>query len=397
VSDGKDQVAAERMAPEEMELRRRVAWAAYTIDKVHSLYQGRQVSIRMAEIAFPAAFVDKFEEQEYWTPIAYEGRAKAGVFACPVYSVSTFTQLCRLTMVLEEIIECFYGVKSAEKPKNILLEQLHKLHERLKDWHASLPPFLAMDLQEQSPLAEPIQIPVTGSKAKSPNVISIHALYQCLVLLLHRPFLPYGHLYEQVSDTPAAVDEDQVGLSIVARSAWKICVDAAWQISHLMSLYRNSVTMKGAPQLISYINLCGTGIFVRLAAQVGRHSDNAHKKTAKAALDAIQACLKDFEENEHPNPGVAKANRVIRRMAHHFNIRLDGDAAAEWPDDANLTEKTSASSADRVSSEEEAQFDLDVFLSSFDNFDEIGNMTDPSDHTFMGADVMFGFLKDTQG
>jgi len=57
-------------------------------------------------------------------------------------------------------------------------------------------------------------------------------------------------------------------------------------------------------------------------------------KTSKEALRAVRASLKDFEENEHSNPGVAKANSVIRRMAKHFSIypdQIEGNHVSSSP------------------------------------------------------------------
>ncbi|MCO5613598.1 hypothetical protein L7F22_067875 [Adiantum nelumboides] len=429
VSDYKYQVAKGQMAPEELELRRRVAWAAYTIDKIHSLYQGRQVSIRFSDIGVPASFLDSFEENEYWTPIAYQSRSKVSMFGCTVFSVSTFTQLCKLTIILEQIIETLYGVKSSQNSKQYLLTDLERLKQSLSEWFHSLPDHLRMNFRNPPPLNFQSSPSIT-SKAKSPNVISLNALYHCLVILLNRPFLPYGHLYDRVIDEIDTIQEDR--LPLIARTAWKVCVDAAWQISHLMSLYRGSVTMKGAPQLISYINFCAAGIHVRLAAQVGPQSDEVQRKTSEEALRAVRACLEDFEENEHSNPGVAKANNVIRRMAKHFSIypdQIEGNYVnsstifitdstnkrrrseiqssvqdenhtISTPSSALMSNRSEGLATTSSSSNLEIMntdlFDLNAFLSTFDDLNQPESLSNTASGGNTGDDVMFGFLKYTQ-
>lgn len=95
-----------------------------------------------------------------------------------------------------------------------------------------------------------------------------------------------------------------------------------------MNLYRQTVSMKSAPQLISYINFCAAGIHVRVAAQLQqRQSSNASGEAADIAassrryeLKALRQCLQDFEENQDPNPGVAKAKNVISNMAERAGI-----------------------------------------------------------------------------
>ncbi len=310
--DSIELVASGNMALEELELRRRVMWAAYVIDKIHSLYQGRQASIERRNLYVPIEFYDHYAETEFWTPIAYRqettlaskgqsdsmqsASTKPAGYTGPIYSVSTFAELCRLTVLMEKIIQLFYSIDSGAKPEMLLTEHLIEMRTELIAWKTSLPAHLCID--SSSPSSRP---PSQRSRTRPPNLISLHALYHALTILLNRPFLPHGHLR---SDDAAT-----------GRSAWKACVDAASSISSLMNLYRQTVSMKSAPQLISYINFCAAGIHVRVAAQLQqRQSSNASGEAADIAassrryeLKALRQCLQDFEENQDPNPGVAKA------------------------------------------------------------------------------------------
>lgn len=408
-------VAEGKMTAEELELRRRVAWAAYVIDKIHSLYQGRQVSIAAASVHVPIHFYDQFEENEYWTPIAYQSASKTNGYGCHVYSVSTFTQLCKLTMIMERIIDAFYSIHSPNDSKANLQRKAERLHRQLLDWYAALPDKLSMARAQEAAASQKVAHSM-ATQARAPNLISLHALFHCLCILLHRPFLPYGHLRDV-----SRQEQDVQSSSALVRSAWVACVDAATQISHLMSLYRNSVTMKGAPQLISYINFCAAGIHVRMAAQSGRTPHDAQSQAAAAASRAVQASLQDFEENEHPNPGVAKANYVIKRMATHFGVMpgVSGRAAdhgtavagagAEMGSSRGAVSVATTSppsaiehasfgrpgdSGPREPAPSMENFDLDAFLSSFDESHDISSLIGNIDGTQAVDDIMFGFLKD---
>lgn len=317
--DSIELIASGNMALEELELRRRVVWAAFVIDKIHSLYQGRQASIERRNLYVPIEFYDQFEETEFWTPIAYHrpssefeaqdsirsiGATPTG-YTGPIYSVSTFAELCKLTVLMEKIIQVFYSIDSGARTERAQTEHLIEMRSELAGWRTALPSHLRIDSAGRS----------VGPRSRTcpPNLISLHALYHALTILLNRPFLPHGHLR---SDDAAS-----------GRSAWKACVDAASSISSLMNLYRQTVSMKGAPQLISYINFCAAGIHVRVAAQLQQSNTSGEgANTAAAAssrryeLKALRQCLQDFEENQDPNPGVVKAKSVIRNMAERAGI-----------------------------------------------------------------------------
>ncbi|KAJ9478979.1 putative transcription factor [Pseudozyma hubeiensis] len=352
--DSIELVASGNMALEELELRRRVVWAAFVIDKIHSLYQGRQASIERRNLYVPIEFHDHFEETEFWTPVAFHrplrestgGHSSAkgansstpAGYTGPIYSVSTFAELCRLTVIMEKIIQIFYSIDSGARSERSQTEHLISMRSELASWRTSLPSHLRID--SNSPAS---RNGGGGQRSRTcpPNLISLHALYHALTILLNRPFLPHGHLR---SDDAAS-----------GRSAWKACVDAASSISSLMNLYRQTVSMKGAPQLISYINFCAAGIHVRVAAQLQQSNNTSGEAAANTAaassrryeLKALRQCLQDFEENQDPNPGVVKAKSVIRNMAERAGIleliQDDGEEGGLSPMNQDESPTTSSS------------------------------------------------------
>lgn len=442
--DSVDFVARGKMALEELELRRRVVWAAYVIDKIHSLYQGRQASMERRNLHVPIEFFDHFEETEFWTPVAYHRPNSNAIlqdafptsavvpagYTGPIHSVSTFAELCRLTVIMEKIIHLFYAIDSGSRPERTQIQHLEQMRADLSSWRSALPSHLCI-----GPISPPGRISGQRSRTRPPNLISLHALFHALTILLNRPFLPNGHLRS---------DDTAMG-----RSAWKACVDAASSISSLMALYRQTVSMKGAPQLISYINFCAAGIHVRLAAQLqqrqpstsnGEVANIAAASSRKYELKALRQCLQDFEENQDPNPGVVKAKSVISKLAERAGI-LDllqspledgGLSPLDQANDLTLqgvgafgsngTDAVLSQTAARASSQasysaaahsgqpngmenstREAnvsyELDFESILSSFDQFE--ASAWTGQDEQINGAanaavnpDILFGFLRD---
>lgn len=87
-----------QVEPADLEIRRRLVWAAFVFDKIISLYQGRTVTLHEFDIKVPPVFFDMYEENEPWTPFAFPS---TGVYtSSPSYSVSTFTELCSLSVLM---------------------------------------------------------------------------------------------------------------------------------------------------------------------------------------------------------------------------------------------------------------------------------------------------------
>lgn len=100
-----------RLSPEELDIRRRVVWSAFSelgrarlhkltavLDKVISLYQGREVSFHEEKMHVPHRFLDMYEERELWMPFAYPvNKPYPGT---PARGISTFTALCSLSVIM---------------------------------------------------------------------------------------------------------------------------------------------------------------------------------------------------------------------------------------------------------------------------------------------------------
>jgi hypothetical protein len=86
--------------------------------------------------------MDEYEELEPFSMLTYsqEGRQQS----CPTYSVSTFEQLCKLSVIMDRILCSLYSEKSSTRSREDLLQASAALKDDLKHWRAELPQHLSI-------------------------------------------------------------------------------------------------------------------------------------------------------------------------------------------------------------------------------------------------------------
>jgi len=130
-----------RLSDEDLEIRRRVFWGAFVVDKIQSLYQGRPASIQETDTRVPITFLDRYEELEQWAPFAF--RETQSYASSPAYSVTTFVELCKLCLIMNRIMNKVYTENSATTDPDKAVEDLNALHSELTAWRNGLPIHLA--------------------------------------------------------------------------------------------------------------------------------------------------------------------------------------------------------------------------------------------------------------
>ncbi|KAF5240030.1 hypothetical protein FAUST_4614 [Fusarium austroamericanum] len=279
---------------EDLEIRRRVFWGAFVVDKIQSLYQGRPVTLKEADAMVPIKFVDTYSELEFWQPFAYS-TSKNDYTGSPAYSISTFTALCKLSIVMSDIMSCIYTVRTTDQNPGELSTMLDKLQRKLREWQDGLPDHLKPEAASQP-----------GAEVPPPHVLSLHAMYYVLVILLHRPFVADGHLY----NTFRSISVD----SVIKCSA------AASSICTLLRAYHRAFSVRRAPYLISYATYVAATIHCRIAAKNGKGS---------TAYLNLMTCLSVFKENQETNSAVQKAAVIIHRLMSKYGVVVE-----DIPDDA---------------------------------------------------------------
>lgn len=280
-----------RLSDEAIEIRRRVFWGAFVVDKIQSLYQGRPASLQDFDTSVSLTFMDRYEELEHWQPFAYSDvKSYAG---SPAYSVSTFTELCKLSLILNGILNKVYSERSSNRSSEELVTTLNGLDSQLKDWDKSLPTFLRFGHGE-------------SKTTPPPHVISLLALYNVLLILLHRPFVAEGHLH--TTDPSVAI------------SSFSTCTIAASQIMRLLHAYDDAFSIRRAPYLISYATYVAASIHVRVAAQRGGGS-RAHAK--------LRSCIDIFQKNQGTNWAVRRAKKVILNLMDRMGVDISDNSLAQ--------------------------------------------------------------------
>ncbi|KAF1926695.1 uncharacterized protein M421DRAFT_205023 [Didymella exigua CBS 183.55] len=274
-----------KFSDEDLEIRRRVFWAAFVVDKIQSLYQGRPVTLKESDTLVPIKFLDTYEELELWTPLAYLTQSDVAYAGSPAYSISTFKHLCQLSLILSDILSTIYTERSSDKSSAELSTKLESIHATLQTWYRDLP----------SHLADLGKLPTTPP----PHVLSLLAMYHVLVILLHHPFVADGHLYSTSRS--------------ISVNSLKCCASAANDIVHLMRVFDKAFSIRRAPYLISYATYVAATIHARIAAKRGPGSD---------AHSSLAACLAVFRENQETNPAVRRANALVQNLMKRLGVRM---------------------------------------------------------------------------
>lgn len=261
--------------------------------------------------------------------------------------MSTFTQLCKLSLILNEILNKVYSERSSNRSPQDLIATLDTPDMQLKNWHTALPDHLRFDNETTGAVPPPHVL----------SLLSLLALYNVLVILLHRPFVSEGHLH---TADPS-----------VALSSFTTCTAAAASILHLLQAYDHTFSIRRAPYLISYATYVAATIFVRVAAQ---------REGASRAHSSLRACLDIFQKNEETNWAVRRAHNVIMHLMDRMGVHLDPHPAVPAEAERSIVEQSrnvgdapcgrplgveGAGSQDLLPDIEVSELDIDMIVQSF--------------------------------
>ncbi|EPE35777.1 Zn2/Cys6 DNA-binding protein [Glarea lozoyensis ATCC 20868] len=279
-----------RVSDEDSEICTRIFWAAYVIDKLQSLYQGRPSSLHKFNTNLSIDFTDEHEELELFNTLTYSETASNLMY--PVYSISIFRETCKLCMILDKVILSLYSEDSSSKrPEELLRESTARTVE-LDNWKNTLPTQLNLDLSNSC------------TRTYLPHALSLISLFNVLIILIHRPYVSDGHLQSMSS-------------SVVLDSFSK-CAIAAFEIDNILKKYEQYYCLKTAPYIMSYATYVSATIHVRLAAQRNGPSD---------AHEALRNCVKVLNLQQSVGWAPKRAKRVIDVLITRLGVVLyDEDA-----------------------------------------------------------------------
>ena len=149
------------------------------------------------------------------------------------------------------------------------------------------------------------------------------AMFNILLILLHRPFVSDGHLHSISPSIPVI--------------SFGVCTLAATKIVQPLRVYDRAFSIRHAPYFISYATYVSATIHVRIAAQTGHGSE---------AYNALRTCLSVFNENQETNWAARRAQTVIvNLMKMKIELRVEPAGFAiqpsEKPNSANQANITS--------------------------------------------------------
>lgn len=144
---------SKQASDEDVEIQRRIFWSAFSkiqcirslkrrptanrttvIDKLQSFYHGRPASIQEADISVSSTLHDHLDELEQWAP----SRVTSGSYS-PTYCVSNFSRLCRLSLIMNNILNEIYREKKKFEDPDVLTRSLTRLNRDLDEWHNTVP------------------------------------------------------------------------------------------------------------------------------------------------------------------------------------------------------------------------------------------------------------------
>jgi hypothetical protein len=139
---------------------------------------------------WPPLLVDDFSDTEPWSPyfgeISSESDVKPPHYPpTPGYVVSCFRQLCKLSIILNDLMHGIYsptaaahhGSNESDPSKPALDTPFMRIARDLREWWIALPPYLRIAPDRMPSLAPPT------------HIVSLNVLYHTTIILLHRPFI----------------------------------------------------------------------------------------------------------------------------------------------------------------------------------------------------------------
>ncbi|KAG8687561.1 hypothetical protein FRC11_006988 [Ceratobasidium sp. 423] len=167
---------AKTFSAAEKQTRRCIWFGCVVMDKYVSTYIGRPLAVFERDYDTRWPDQDAEEEDQDWVDIAKEDN-KGSYAPVPGRVLECFAAGSRLSAVLSRIVEALYSIRPA--PGGSKSAERIQLEEELEKWLLNLPAYLRYDITRGV---------LEGSgKVPPPHVLTLHMMYWCSVLLLHRP------------------------------------------------------------------------------------------------------------------------------------------------------------------------------------------------------------------
>ncbi|OBR05343.1 Fungal specific transcription factor [Colletotrichum higginsianum IMI 349063] len=277
--DGQRYPGSVQLTDEDVEIRHRLFWSCYFWDKMISLYLGRSPSLQQTSVSPPQIMFDDSSENESWTPfgVVPEGGWKYPPSAA--HSTSCFMQMCRLSIVFNEILVHMYDPVRPNSQAE-MQDCLAKQEVALRQWWDDLPPHLKM---------EPASLPALAPPS---HIITLNVLYRTFKILLYRPMLSQrSRVGENLQPVQRYLGE---------------CVTSATGIIAIFDLFCRSFGISHCVLSLSYSVYISASIFL---LQVQSSVDDTQ------ALRRLEYCARILASVKRINPVISSAlNLIVREL-----------------------------------------------------------------------------------
>ncbi|OQE22625.1 hypothetical protein PENSTE_c010G08680 [Penicillium steckii] len=271
----------ESMSAEELEIRKRVLWGAYSIDKIQCLFQGRPPLLRHNNIKASLKFLDEYDELDPFQAITYKQLNPTP--AIPSMNVSLLTKLCELSVIIDRIL-CELYSESAQMIRGQSEGISDNINAELSRWRQNLPP-------ELDYLCHPARAVLL------PQAFCLLALFNVSIILSKRPLFTGN---DERPNNPAAAFE-----------SINTCTTAANQIVQILSDYSQHFSISSAPYMLSYATYISATIHARIVAQKGSTS---------SSFQSLKLCRNVLKEHQPLYGAAGKAKDSLQRLCDHLGI-----------------------------------------------------------------------------
>ncbi|KAI9485171.1 MAG: fungal-specific transcription factor domain-containing protein [Benjaminiella poitrasii] len=282
----------------EIELRKRIWYGCYLMDRLVAAELGRPISIidHEFEVELPSPFElnyatlpippAKINES---TPILIMEAEEALRQHIPIYSA--FIHLVTLAQIMGQVLVGLHSTRAKNQDRNNNFELVNVLERNLANWKLSLPPELQIDLSTSTSNYNTIQACV------------VNMAYGCVSMLLYRPFIRKQNI------------ED----SNMAFKALNICTTTAAQLINIVdSMERNYFI--ALPWNMSVYSVFQAAI-VFLHNAKGKN-EFLREQGRQYLMKCSKICISDiyFQNN--------RIVKVLTTIAKNFDVSMEEDSAS---------------------------------------------------------------------
>ena len=294
------QTFVKSLSAEDIEIRKRLFWSCYTWDKIVSLYLGRMPGFTPSTAEVPLSFMDDYSDQDLWAPYygetpAAENSVSSNYPPCPGYVVSCFRHLCKLCVILNDLMQEIYSSTAAAR-RNMEDAEHHlvaeakaaneapfmKIARDLRDFWVSMPGHLRIEQENMPPLAPPV------------HIMSLNLTYHTTLILLHRPVVLGARDLAQPS----------------AQRSYQVCMQATAAIHHLLVLQATTFGLSHVSYLNAYSAYIAATVAVLRFEREQKPGEDHALSTQSLGLNFL---LEVLQRSATSMPALERSVAIIRK------------------------------------------------------------------------------------